>query len=82
MSTSHLQVPMSTAHLHLMLRLRKSGDIPPFPVHTFIAWARTNLHLLVWQCFPSAGRQAAPLTDTGARCISKFCKLREPTGSD
>ena len=25
-------------HLHLVLRLRTSGAIPPFPLHTFTTW--------------------------------------------
>ena len=82
MSTTNLQVVMSTTHLHQKLRLRMNGGIPPLPIHTLIACARTYLYLLTWQCFLSAGRQAVPLTDTAVRSISQFCKLREPTGSD
>jgi hypothetical protein len=37
-----------TTYIHLMPRLRKSGAIPLFPLHTLIAWTGTSSHYLTF----------------------------------
>jgi len=37
-----------TNHLHLMLRLRKNGAVPLFPLHTFMTQTGATLTFLLW----------------------------------
>ena len=43
-----------TTHLHVLVRLRMSGAIPPLSLRAFIAWTGTAIYILfLWRCDPT-----------------------------
>jgi len=47
------QIFISITHLHLVLSLKISVDVPPLSQYVFVVWTRTNLHFFLRKRFIS-----------------------------